>query len=367
MADHYEVLGVSRDASQDDIKRAYRKLASKLHPDRNPSPEAAEEFKLVTHAYDVLSDPEERRKYDMGGGEGLGGFGDFGDFLGNMFGGGFGFSAASPRSRTERGEDSLIRLEVDLADVVFGSTREITLQTAAVCQTCHGSCCQPGTSPRTCDVCGGSGHVQRQVRSILGNVVTNHPCGTCEGYGTVIDHPCVDCGGKGRVRERRVMPVTIPSGIEDGTRMKLRGGGEVGPGGGPNGDLVIEFRVREHEIFSRDGLNLLGTLEVSMTDAVLGTTAEVRGLDGSLELDVPEGSQSGDILTVPGRGIQELQGTRRGDLRIAVQVLTPMKLSRKETDLLMKFRDLRGDEAPKLGEFKRGFFGKVRDRFFGNL
>jgi molecular chaperone DnaJ len=368
VADHYETLGVSRDASDREIKRAYLKLANKLHPDRNPSSEAAEEFKAVTHAYDVLSDPEERQKYDMGGDSGFGpGFSDLGDFLGNMFGGGFGFSAQRAKSRTQRGEDALIRLDVDLGDIVFGTTRDVTMNTAAVCGVCHGSCCQPGTSPRTCDVCGGSGHVQRQVRSILGPVVTNHPCGSCHGFGTVIDNPCVECGGNGRVRERRTVQVEVPSGIEDGTRLKMRGGGEVGPGGGPNGDLFIEFHIKADETFSRDANNLLCTLEVGMTDAVFGTQTVLNGLDGEIELDIPEGTQSGDVMTVKNRGIQELRGGRRGDLKVAVQVLTPTKLSKKETELLEQFAQLRPHAAPRLGEFQRGFFGKIRDRFFGNI
>ncbi|MGO1434787.1 MAG: molecular chaperone DnaJ [Canibacter sp.] len=367
MADHYETLGVSRDASEKEIKRAYLKLANELHPDRNPSPEASERFKTVTHAYDVLSNPEERQKYDMGGSEGFGSFGDFGDFLGNMFGGGFGFGGAGrPNSRTQRGDDALIRVDVELQDIVFGTTRDITMNTAALCGTCHGSCCQPGTSPRTCDVCNGSGHVQRQVRSILGPVITNHPCGTCRGFGTVIDNPCVECAGKGRVRERRTLPIEVPSGIEDGTRLKMRGGGEVGPGGGPNGDLYVEFHIKTNDVFSRDANDLLCTLDVDMVDAIFGTKAVLSGLDGEIEIDIPEGTQSGDIMAVRGRGIQELRGGRRGDLKVAVQVVTPTKLGKKETALLREFAELRPHNAPQLGEFQKGFFGKLRNRFFGN-
>ena len=364
MVDHYEVLGVSRDASEDDIKRAYRKLAAKLHPDRNPSEEAAEEFKRVTHAYDVLSNPEERQKYDMGG-DPLGGAGSFGDFLGNMFGGAFGFGSQGPRSRTERGNDALIRLDVTLEEIMFGVKRDVEIDTAALCNVCNGSCCEPGTSPRTCDVCGGSGHVQRQVRSIIGAVVTNHECGSCRGYGTVIDNPCHECAGKGRVRETRTIPVDVPSGVEDGMRLKLRGGGEVGPGGGPNGDLYIEFLVLPHDVFSRDGNDLLGTLELAMVDAIFGTESSVPGLDGPLELNIPEGTQSGDIITIRDRGIQELRGSRRGDVKVAIQVLTPTRLSRKEAELMREFAKIRKEPKPRMGEFQRGFFGRVRDRFFG--
>lgn len=362
MADHYETLGVSRDATSDEIKKAYRKLARQLHPDVNPSEEAAEQFKSVTHAYDVLSDPNERQRYDMGGGQP--GMGGFGDIFETFFGQGFGGGQRGPRSRTERGEDAMIRVDVGLGDIVFGVKREITVNTAVLCGTCHGSCCQPGTSPVTCDVCGGHGQVQRQVRSLFGNVVTMHPCGSCQGYGTVIEHPCVECGGKGRVSERRTQTIDIPSGIETGTRMQLRGGGEVGPGGGPNGDLFIQFRVMHDDVFSRDGNDLLATLQVSMTDAILGTRATVAGLDGEVQVEVPAGAQSGDVLTIRGRGIQALQSTNRGDLKVAVQVITPARLSKREQDLVRQLQALRKDPAPSLGEFQQGLFGKIRDRFF---
>lgn len=363
MADHYETLGVSREATPEEIKKAYRRLARELHPDVNPSEEASEKFKAVTHAYDVLSDPEQRQRYDMGG-DGSGGMGGFGDIFETFFGGGFGGGQRGPRSRSERGDDAMIRVDVSLEEVVFGSQREVTVNTAVLCETCQGSCCQPGTHPVTCDVCGGQGQVQRQVRSLFGNVVTMHPCGSCQGYGTIIEHPCVSCGGKGRVRERRTIPVDIPSGIDTGTRMQMRGGGEVGPGGGPNGDLFIEFRVTHHDIFSRDGNDLLCTMQLAMTDAILGAKTTVAGLDGDVEVEIEAGTQSGDLITVRGRGIQGLRTTTRGDLKIAVQVVTPTKLSKREQDLVRQLAALRKDDAPHLGEFQQSFFGKIRDRFF---
>lgn len=361
MADHYETLGVSRDATADEIKKAYRRLARELHPDVNPSEEASERFKLVTHAYDVLSDPNERQRYDLGGsGGGQAGFGD----IFETFFGGFGGGQRGPRPRAERGEDAMIRVDVELRDVIFGGQREVTVNTAVLCSTCNGSCCQPGTSPTTCDICGGTGQVQRQVRSLFGNVVTSHPCGSCHGYGNVIEHPCVECGGKGRVRERRTFNLDIPSGIDTGTRLQMRGGGEVGPAGGPNGDLFIEFRVMHHDVFSREGNDLLATLNVSMTDAILGTKTAIEGLDGEIVLEIPAGVQAGEILTLRGRGIQGLRTTMRGDLRVAVQVVTPTKLSNRERDLVRQIAALRGSEPPTLGEFQQGFFGKIRDRFF---
>lgn len=362
MADHYETLGVSREATPEEIKKAYRRLARELHPDVNPSEEASERFKGVTHAYDVLSDPQERQRYDMGGDSGNAG--GFGDIFETFFGQGFGGGQRGPRSRAERGDDAMIRVDVSLAEVIFGVKREVTVNTAVLCETCQGSCCQPGTSPVTCDVCHGSGQVQRQVRSLFGNVVTSHPCGSCSGYGTTIEHPCIDCGGKGRVRERRTMTVDIPSGIDTGTRMQMRGGGEVGPGGGPNGDLFIEFRVMHDDLFSRDGNDLLATLQLSMTDAILGAESRITALDGDATIEIPAGTQSGDVITVRGRGIQALRTTMRGDLKIAVQVITPTKLSTRERDLVRQLAALRKDDAPKLGEFQQGLFGRIRDRFF---
>ncbi|MGW9626647.1 molecular chaperone DnaJ [Microbacterium sp. NPDC055521] len=366
MADHYEVLGVSKDASQDEIKKAYRKLARQLHPDVNPGEDAAERFKLVTHAYDVLSDEDSRRRYDMGGDQNGGfggGFGGFGDIFETFFGAAGGARAARPRSRRERGQDALVRINLELGDVIFGVHRDIEVDTAVLCETCHGSCCQPGTSPITCDVCGGSGHVQRQVRSLLGNVVTTQPCGSCEGYGTVIPNPCGSCAGQGRVRSRRTVALDIPAGVETGLRLQLPGSGEVGRAGGPNGDLYVEVAVAPHPVFSRDGDDLLATLEVSMTDAILGTTTTIDGLDGSVDLELRAGVQSGDVLTIAGRGITPLRGSQRGDLRVGVQVITPTKLDGAQRKLIEDFAKKAKTPAPHLAQFQQGLFSKLRDRF----
>ncbi|MGN8025599.1 molecular chaperone DnaJ [Microbacterium sp. 22242] len=368
MTDHYEVLGVSRDASEDEIKKAYRRLARQLHPDVNPSEEAAERFKLVTHAYDVLSDADSRRRYDMGGDAngygGFGGFGGFGDIFETFFGGG-GARAARPRSRRERGQDALVRVTLELGDVVFGVHRDIEVDTAVLCETCQGSCCQAGTSPVTCDICGGSGHVQQQVRSLLGNVITTAPCGSCEGFGTTIPFPCQTCNGQGRVRSRRTVGLDIPAGVETGLRLQLPGSGEVGRAGGPNGDLYVEVTVAPHPRFSRDGDDLLATLEVAMSDAILGTTTSIDSLDGPVELEIRQGLQSGDVLTIKGRGITPLRGTQRGDLRVGVQVLTPTKLDHRERQLIEDFAKRTKAPAPRLAEFHQGLFSKLRDRFRG--
>ncbi len=364
MADHYEVLGIDRGASADEVKKAYRRLARELHPDVNPSGEAAERFKQVTHAYDVLSDPQQRQQYDMGGRGGMGGasgFGGFGDIFETFFGGGQ--SQRGPRSRRERGQDALLRVEVDLDEIVFGTHRELEVDTAVLCETCHGTCCAPGTDLQTCDICRGSGQIQRTVRSLLGNVLTSSPCGTCRGYGTVIPSPCPTCAGQGRVRARRTVAVDIPAGVDTGLRIQLPGQGEVGPAGGPNGDLYLEMKVKTHETFSRNGDDLLATVEVQMADAILGTTVTLPGLDGDVSVELKAGTQSAEIITIKDRGITRLRGSGRGDLKIGVQVVTPARLNSKETELIKQFAASRRPVPPQFATFQQGLFSKLRDRF----
>jgi molecular chaperone DnaJ len=365
--DHYEVLGVSRDATLDEIKKAYRRLARELHPDVNPGADAAERFKLVTHAYDVLSDTDQRRRYDQGGGESLfGGGGGFGDIFETFFGAAAGGARAGrPRSRRERGQDALVRVALELGDVVFGVHRDLEVDTAVLCEVCQGSCCQPGTSEVTCDICHGAGHVQRAVRSLLGNVVTSVPCNVCQGYGTTIPYPCGTCQGQGRVRARRTVSVDIPAGVETGLRLQMPGSGEVGPAGGPNGDLYLEVTVAPHDVFSRDEDDLLATLEVSMPDAVLGATTTISSLDGPVDLEVRPGVQSGDVLVIKGRGITPLRGSHRGDLKVGVHVVTPTKLDAHERQLIEELKKRTKAPAPRLAEFRQGLFAKLRDRFRG--
>lgn len=364
MSDHYEVLGVSRDASTDDIKKAYRRLARELHPDVNSAEDAQERFKLVTHAYEVLSDPVSRQNYDRGGHDfgGAGNFADFSDIFSTFFGGGG--SQRGPRSREERGQDALLRLEVDLAEVIFGVEKELEFDTAAICETCQGSCCTPGTAPVTCDICGGSGVITRQVRSLLGNVMTQAPCGSCRGFGTVIATPCSTCQGHGRVRARRTVTIDVPAGVDSGVRLHLPGSGEVGPAGGPAGDLYVEIKVRHNDEFSRLKDDLLCTVDVSMVDAVLGTSFSFEALDGPVEVEVKPGAQSADVLVIKDRGIGHLRGSGRGDLRIALNIVTPTKLSGREKDLFQAFAAARKPQAPKLASFQQGLFAKLRDRFF---
>jgi molecular chaperone DnaJ len=368
VADHYEVLGVDRSASADEIKRAYRKLARELHPDVNPSAEASDQFKLVTHAYDVLSDPQQRQNYDLGGGGsfgGGGGFGGFGDIFETFFGAaaGGGGNGRGPRSRRERGQDALLRVELDLAEVIFGSKRDLDIQTAVLCETCEGSCCAPGTFPQTCDICQGTGSIQRSVRSLLGNIMTSSPCGTCRGYGTVIQNPCQTCQGQGRVRATRTAKIDIPAGVDTGLRIQLPGQGEIGPAGGQPGDLFLEIKVKHHDIFSRNGDDLLATLEVQMSDAILGTSTKLQGLDGDVVVEVKPGVQSAEVITIKDRGITHLRGSGRGDLKIGVQVVTPTRLSAAEQALIKQFAGSHKPVAPHLAQFQQGLFAKLRDRF----
>ena len=367
MADHYEVLGVERTATPEEIKKAYRRLAREFHPDVNPSADASDKFKSVTHAYDVLSDAKQRQEYDNPnqGFQG-GGFGGFGDIFETFFGGaapGGGGSGAAPRSRKERGADALLRVEIDLDEVVFGTKRDLEVATAVLCDTCEGSCCAPGTRPVVCDICHGSGQIQRAVRSLLGNIMTSSPCGTCRGYGTVIPSPCPTCAGQGRVRASRKITVDIPSGVDTGLRLQLPGQGEIGPAGGDHGDLYLEIKVRHHDVFSRNGDDLLATIEVSMPDAILGTKAKITGLDGEIELDIKPGTQSAEILTLKERGITKLRGQGRGDLKIGVQVITPTKLNAREQELLTAFASSYKAKKPHLAQFQQGLFAKLRDRF----
>lgn len=365
MADHYEVLGVDRNATPEEIKKAYRKLARELHPDVNPSAEASERFKLVTHAYDVLSDPNERQQYDLGPQPGFGGanFGGFGDIFETFFGGGG--RTTGPRSRRERGQDGLVRVEVDLDEVIFGTKRDIEVNTAILCATCNGSCCAPGTAPVRCDICGGSGQIQRTMRSLLGNVVTSNPCGTCRGYGSIIANPCTTCAGQGRVRAARTIPVDIPAGVDTGLRLQMPGQGEVGPAGGAAGDLFLEIKVRHHETFSRNGDDLLATIEVQMVDAILGTQTSLKALDGDVLVDIKPGTQSAEVITVKERGVTRLRGNGRGDLKIGVQVMTPTKLNGKEQELIRQLAGARKQQPPHFAHFQQGLFTKLRDRFLG--
>lgn len=373
--DYYDILGVAHDATPEEIKRAYRRLARQLHPDVASGDGAEDRFKEVSRAYEVLSNPEKRQMYDSGmdpaspngGGFGSGpGFG-FQDIFETFFGGAAGSARRGPVPRSRRGQDALVRLDIDLAEAAFGTHKEIPVDTAVVCSTCQGSCCRPGTSPRTCEVCGGSGVVQRVARSFLGQVMTSSPCAACHGFGTVIPEPCPECSGEGRVRTRRTLNVDVPAGVETGTRIKLTGQGEVGPAGGPPGDVYLEVRERRHPTLLREGDDLHCTLEIPMTAAALGTVIELDTLDGSQQVDVPPGTQPGEVIVRKGLGVGHLHGVGRGDLLVHVDVQIPTALDEDQERLLRELAAVRGEERPasRLTPVSGGVFSRLRDRFAG--
>jgi molecular chaperone DnaJ len=373
--DYYAVLGVRRDATSEEIKRAYRKLARGLHPDVNPDPAAQERFKEVTAAYEVLSDPQKREIVDLGGdplapaggmaggGNPFAGFGGLGDIMDAFFGAA---SSRGPRSRVRQGADALIRLDLDLAETAFGTTKDLTVDTAVVCDTCTGGGTAPGTHPATCDTCGGRGEVQSVQRSFLGQVMTTRPCPSCGGTGTVIPHPCATCGGDGRVRARRTISVKVPAGVEDGMRIRLSGQGEVGPGAGPAGDLYVEVNERPHDIFTREGDDLHCRVSLPMTAAALGAALGLVTLDGEEQVDVRPGTQPGTVLTLRARGVPHLRGVGRGDLHIHVEVKTPTRVDAEQERLLRELARLRGEELPASTRAAGGgLFSRMRDAFNG--
>ncbi len=378
--DLYALLDVARDADADTIKKAYRRLARQLHPDVNPDPETQERFKEVTHAYEVLSDPQKRAVYDRGGDPfGGAGFGQgagfsFTDIMDAFFGGQGGAAAGGrgPRSRMRRGQDALIRIQVDLAEAAFGVSRELKVDTAVVCTACAGDGAAPGSQPVPCETCHGQGEVAHVQRSFLGEVRTLRPCPACRGFGTIIPEPCRECSGDGRVRSRRTLTVKIPAGVDTGTRVQLGEQGEVGPGGGPAGDLYVEIQVAPHDVFTRQGNDLHCTVTVPMTAAALGTTltlptleADVEngagsGVETSFELTVPPGTQSGAEEVLRGRGVPGLRGGR-GDLIVTTVVETPGRLDPRQEELLRELAAVRGEERPT-GQVKapqKSVFGRI--------
>ncbi|HEV7930941.1 MAG TPA: molecular chaperone DnaJ [Actinomadura sp.] len=370
--DYYATLGVRRDASADEIKKAYRRLARELHPDVNPDPETQERFKEITQAYEVLSDPKKREMFDLGadpfasgaaaGGAGFGAGFPFSDIMDAFFGGG---ASRGPRSRARRGRNATLRVELDLAETAFGTTRELSVETAIVCSSCTGTGTAAGTHPETCDMCQGRGEVQQVTRSFLGQVMTARPCPQCGGFGSVIRTPCPECSGDGRVRTRRTIKVRIPAGVENGTHIQLAGEGEVGAGGGPPGDLFLEIVERPHQIFEREGDDLHCTVQIPMTAAALGTKVVMETLDGPEDVDIKPGTQSGEVIPLYGRGIKHLNESGRGDLMIHVNVETPIRLDEEQEELLRQLSKLRGEERPpgKFAPGQSGFFSRLRDVF----
>ncbi|MEQ0560932.1 molecular chaperone DnaJ [Amycolatopsis sp. NEAU-NG30] len=378
--DYYGILGVAKNASDQEIKRAYRKLARELHPDVNPSDDAQHKFAEVTTAYEVLSDPQKRKIVDLGGdpmdngargggGDPFAGFGGLGDIMDAFFGAaGGGGRGRGPRSRVQPGSDALIRLGLTLEECATGVDKEIAVDTAIVCDLCRGAGTAEGTTVKTCDTCGGAGEVQSVQRSFLGQVVTARPCPVCRGFGEVIPDPCRQCGGDGRIRARRNVTAKIPPGVGDGMRIRLSGQGEVGPGGGPAGDLYVEIDETPHEVFVRQGHDLHCNFRIPMTTAALGATVPIATLvDGDYDLDIEPGTQPNAELVLTGKGMPRLRSSGRvdgrGDLHVHIDVVVPTKLDDAQRELLVELAQQRGEEVPTLannGSKHGGLFAKLR-------
>ena len=372
--DYYGILGLDKNASDNDIKKAYRRLARKYHPDVNDTAEAAERFSEISLAQEVLLDPERRRIVDMGGDPMAQGpqaaqyGGGFGGGLGDIFEAFFGGGAATrgPRSRVQPGLDALLRTSITLEEAFSGVDKEVTIDTAIVCDTCEGTGSRTRSKPVTCSHCGGSGEIQQVQRSFLGNVMTSAPCPMCEGYGEIISDPCDKCGGDGRVKARRDKTIRIPAGIETGMRVRMAGQGEVGQGGGPAGDLYVEVTTKRHPVFSRDGETLHLTVDVPMTDAALGGTVTVTGLDGNpIDFTIPAGTQPAERLIVSGKGMPRLRAEGHGDMIAHVNVTIPTSLDTQSKELLEKLRDHRQDRCgvQQDDEEDESIFSKFRNRF----
>jgi molecular chaperone DnaJ len=380
--DYYGLLGLGKNASDSEIKRAYRRLARELHPDINPDEAAQARFKEISAAYEVLSDPEKRRIVDLGGdplenaaaggpnGGGFGGFGGFGG-LGDVFEAFFGGGTASrgPAGRVRPGSDSLLRMRLDLAECATGVSKQVTVDTAVLCDRCHGRGTSGNSAPAACDTCGGRGEVQSVQRSLLGQVMTARPCPTCRGAGEVILDPCNACAGDGRVQARRDISVKIPAGVGDGMRVRLAAQGEVGPGGGPAGDLYVEVHEQAHDVFVRDGDDLHCTISVPMADAALGTSVTVDAiLDGPLGITVKPGTQPGSVTTMRGHGMPHLRSGVRGDLHVHVDVVVPDRLDHHDTELLRELKSRRSRDTVEVRTTQgtnSGLFSRLRETFTG--
>jgi len=371
--DYYEVLGVSRDATQEEIKKVYRRLARQYHPDANPDnkEEAAEKFREITEAYAVLSDPEKRAQYDRFGHAGPEGQGfDFSNFNWGDLGFDFGFGnlfeaffGGGRRQRgPQRGADLEAEIELSFREAAFGTEKEVRVPRVERCENCGGSGAAPGTSPERCAVCNGTGQVSFSRATPFGQFIQTRTCDRCGGTGRFISNPCRDCRGTGSVQRVRKVKVKVPAGVDSGFRLRLRGEGETGVRGGPPGDLYVYLRVRPDPVFQRDGDNVICEAPVSFTQAALGAEIEVPTLEGTTRIRVPEGTQSGTILRLKGKGIPNPHGYGRGDLHIRVKVVTPTRLTEKQKELLRELARLSGEEAPK-EEKEKGFFEKVRDAF----
>ena len=380
--DYYEVLGVSKGTSDDEIKKAYRKLAKKYHPDMNPGDKEAEaKFKEVNEAYSILSDSEKRARYDQfghagvdpnygagGPGGGFGGFDmgdiDLGDIFGSFFGGGFGGfggSASSRRNGPQKGESLRASLTISFEEAAFGCEKEINLNRTEECEACHGSGAEPGTTAETCPDCRGTGVVRVQQRTGGFAFSSTAPCSRCRGTGKIIHTPCKACGGSGSVKKTKRVTVSIPAGIDDGQAISLRGQGNAGKNGGPAGDLIVAVHVKPHPQFHRDGTTVLYEQPVTFYQAVMGAELEIPTIDGKVKYNLPAGTQTGTTFRLRGKGIPELRGRGRGDQYVTVRVQVPTSLNGEQKEALRAFAEAMGEDVPEESGLK-GFFDKHKRR-----
>ncbi len=364
--DYYEILGIEKNADESEIKKAYRRLAVKYHPDRNDgSKEAEEKFKEISEAYGVLSDPEKRQVYDRFGKDGLKGagyqpgfssvediFSNFGSIFGDLFGFGFG-GGGRRRNGPVRGSDLRYDLSISFEDAVLGCEREIQVQHPVQCETCSGTGAAPGTGKKTCQQCGGRGQILRSQ----GFFTMSSTCPICHGTGEIIEQPCKDCKGTGRTPKERTLTLTIPAGVDDGTRMRLSGEGEPGARGGPPGDLYVFITVKPHEKFVRDGNDLHLEVDIDFAQAALGTTVEIPLIQGTKKLDVPKGSQPGDTLVIRGAGVPSIRGYGKGDLVAHLRVVIPKRLSDDQERIIREYAEVTGTDVAKK---RKGFFQRMK-------
>ena len=370
--DYYEVLGIQKGASEDEIKKAYKKLARKYHPDMNPGDKEAEEkFKEVNEANEVLSDPEKKARYDQFGfagvdpnyGAGAGGgaygggfdFGDLGDIFGSFFGGGFGGGQRRNPNAPQRGESIRASVSVSFTEAAFGCEKSVTLERSEQCPTCKGNGCAPGTTPEICPDCHGTGTVQTRRQTPMGVFASNGPCRKCGGTGRLIHQPCPDCRGTGAVRKRKTIKVNIPAGIDHGQTISLRGQGNAGKNGGPAGDLLITVMVQPHELFRRDGVDVFCEAPITFAQAVLGAELEIPTIDGKVKYSIPEGTQTGTVFRLKGKGIPVLNGRGQGDQYVTVTIETPRNLNKEQKEALRRFSETLGESNY---EKRKSFFKK---------
>ena len=372
--DYYEVLGVSRGASEDEIKKAYKKMARKYHPDLNPGDKTAEEkFKEVNEAYEVLSDADKKARYDQyghagvdpnfgaggfgGGFDGSFDFGDLGDIFGSFFGGGFCGGRRTNPNAPQRGESIRMSIAISFEEAAFGCEKAVTVERYETCDTCHGNGCAPGTSPEVCPDCHGTGTVQVRRQTPMGVFATSSPCPKCGGKGRIIHQPCKDCRGSGMVRKKKTIQASIPAGIDNGQTISIRGQGNAGKNGGPAGDLLITITVRPHELFRREGTSVLCEAPITFAQAVLGAELEIPTIDGKVKYTLPEGTQSGTTFRLKGKGIPSINGRGRGDQYVTVYIETPKNLNKEQKEALKKFAETMGESNY---EEQKKFFKKFK-------